>query len=381
MDYHECLERLYAMQRQATPRGLDTMQAMLKLLDNPQKNYKTVHVAGTNGKGSCVHKIAAGLQHDGYKVGMFTSPHIASFCERIVVNSEMILEESVLFWMKKLFTLAALHGLTLTFFEYATLLGFCYFSEQKVDYAVIETGLGGRLDATNTIEPVCSIITTVSLDHTEILGSSETEIAFEKAGILKPGVPCVIGPQAKLEVIIARAKTLCCPVIQVPAAGSDYEVENRAIANLAMQQLQLSDGSIAEGLEAKAPCRFQKVMYKNSCEVILDVAHNPAGIRKLFDKIPEPVCVVAGFSADKDVGECLEILKKRSENLFFVRGQNPKAVDPKSLCNRAGVGQGFDLFDEAMRQALNTASQKGQRLVICGTFYIMSQACRFLGCG
>ena len=193
--------------------GLSTTIALDNHLGNPHRRYRTIHVAGTNGKGSTSHTLAAILQESGYKVGLYTSPHLVDFRERIKVNGKQASKEYVIEFVEK--HKAFFEPLSPSFFELTTAMAFNYFAEQQVDIAVIEVGLGGRLDCTNIITPALGIITNISPDHTQFLGSTLSEIAAEKAGIIKPGIPVVIGettPETK-EVFTAKANEVGAPII------------------------------------------------------------------------------------------------------------------------------------------------------------------------
>lgn len=198
MTYQETLDYLYAQLpvfeaqgAHAYKPGLERVCEMDAILGHPHRQFKTIHVAGTNGKGSCSHTLAAILQSAGYRVGLFTSPHLLDFDERIRINGAPIEHSYVVSWTERNYPL--LQSTQPSFFELATLMAFCYFAEQKVDVAIIEVGLGGRLDSTNIITPELSVITNISFDHMQFLGDTLPQIAAEKAGIMKPGVPCVIG--------------------------------------------------------------------------------------------------------------------------------------------------------------------------------------------
>lgn len=395
MNYHDCLERLFTANARGIKLGLANMQAIMALLGCPHAAFPAIHIAGTNGKGSTATKIAAALTHQGYKVGLYTSPHISTFCERIQIDGKMISTDDVTSYLNEIVPLSESNGIFLTFFEYATALALLYFAKEKVDFAVLETGLGGRLDATNICKSILTVITSISLDHTDLLGDTKDKIAVEKAGIMKEGVPCVVGPSVLKSVVEERAKQLNCPLYYVKNAFSNYEEENRSIALSALQvlssQIQLDKSSILKGLEALPPCRFQ-ILSSEELErrfaklspkcVILDVAHNPDGIGKLFSRLHEPVCVVAGFSKDKDVIGCLSQMREVSA-LFFVRAPSSRAMPSDELVKAARVLQepifAYENLTEGLQQAFDYAAEKRQILVICGTFYIMSESRRFLG--
>ena len=198
--YIEVINYLYSLQRFGIKLGLQNIEKLLKLFQNPEKDFISVHIAGTNGKGSTSSFIASILKASGYKVGLYTSPHLVDFTERIRVDGIPISREKVVEYVKSLQNEIDL--LKATFFEVTTAIAFKHFADEKVDFAVIEVGLGGRLDSTNIILPAVSVITTVSYDHMNILGDTIEEIAFEKAGIIKEGIPCITGCDGKaLEVI------------------------------------------------------------------------------------------------------------------------------------------------------------------------------------
>src|ERR1700722_3019256 len=191
--------------------NLEIPRLLDEFLGFPHRAYPCIHVAGTNGKGSVVTKIAKALELSGLKVGRYTSPHLVDFRERIAIQDEWISEEAVIEGMQRLFDFIDEHEIPATFFELTTLLAFDHFRSNMVDVAVIETGLGGRLDATNIIQPILTVITSISRDHTDLLGETLEEIAGEKAGILKPSVPLVLGARAVLEPIVRKAHQLECP--------------------------------------------------------------------------------------------------------------------------------------------------------------------------
>lgn len=394
MTYQECLKRAFAANATGVKYGLANMQAMLDAIGSPERAIPAIHVAGTNGKGTTCTKIARALIKEGYKVGLFTSPHISSYCERITINGVMIEEEAVTRHLNRLFEIADAKGLFITFFEYTTLLAHLYFKEQNVDFVVLETGLGGRLDATNICNPVLTVITSISLDHTSILGDSLEKIAYEKAGIMKQSVPCVVGPSVPRHIVREVAKTLSCPLYFSAQSGDDFEEENCLVAKMALDVLSsriaIKTSSIDFGLQQLPPCRFERI-YQETLrrfhsgllpkEVILDVAHNPDGIRKLFSRIDEPVTVLCGFSKDKDVKGCLAEITKANA-LFFVKSESSRALKTSELL-RCVPSQdipyfAYDDIQKGLQAAFAYAGNRGETLVICGTFYIMDDARKFL---
>lgn len=267
-------------------------------LGSPHKSFQTIHIAGTNGKGSVATKIAAVLQNLGKKVGLYTSPHIWRFTERIRINGQMIAEDNAQNFL--------VDDPDLSFFDQLTLMAFLYFAREKVDIAVIETGLGGRFDATNVITPILSVITSIGYDHMAILGNTLEAIAHEKAGIIKPNVPLVVG---------ATAAPFFPNAIHVPAMPF-YEQENRAIAQTALQTIGIYE---TEGLEETPPCRFQKIG-----NILFDVAHNPPAFERLAEALRlhypgKKFPFYLAFSKDKDWEGCVECVKPIASSIRMIR--------------------------------------------------------------
>jgi dihydrofolate synthase / folylpolyglutamate synthase len=376
--------------------GLENMHRLLKECDSPDQAFRSIHVAGSNGKGSVTTKIASALQFAGYRVGLYTSPHIACFRERIRVNNQMIGELDVQRLLSQLFQIKEAHQIPATFFELATTMAFLYFKEQKVDFAVLETGLGGRLDATNVITPELSIITSISLDHTEILGETIEAIAMEKAGIIKSSIPVIIGPHVPFDIIQQVSLLHHSPLIQVENRGALFDEENSSIARRALQALAqkfvLSDAAIEKGLLERPHCRLQKIELEDNAQIIyLDVAHNPDGLEHLFQALRKIApnthfTILFGLSKTKDVQNCLKIISSNGEMFFPVEALNGRGVQVELL--REGLLQLkvnpssiylTDSINESLSQAIAYAKQKGHILVVCGSFFIMRGVRRVLG--
>jgi dihydrofolate synthase / folylpolyglutamate synthase len=345
--------------------GLERMLSLDFFLGYPSRKFAAVHIAGTNGKGSVSTKIARALQANGKKVGLYTSPHIASFHERIQINGRPIPEQAVDRLLKKIVDLAQEIP---SYFELLTLLAFCYFAEEKVDFAVIETGMGGRWDATNIILPVLSVITSIDFDHMAYLGNSLEAIAYEKAGIIKPGVPVLIGPYAQPEEVFEKeAERVKSPLFQVDGSFAHYEEENQAIARKALYLLPfpLEQKSIDIGLSAVPPCRFEKI--GDDPLVILDAAHNPNGLKRVFERLDtaypgQKVRVLAGFSADKAIQEATEIIQSHSVALHLTHTDHFRL-------SKLGVP-----LENAFEEAYLLAKKHQEILLVCGTFFIMDRA-------
>ncbi|MBS0620153.1 MAG: bifunctional folylpolyglutamate synthase/dihydrofolate synthase [Verrucomicrobia bacterium] len=340
-------------------------------LNFPTRAYPTIHVAGTNGKGSVSTKIAKALELSGYRVGLFTSPHLFSFSERITINSRPIPEQ--------VFEERIQQIPSPCFFERATFLAFDYFRQEKVDIAVIETGLGGRLDTTNVIHPILTVITSISRDHAELLGNTLDAIAREKAGILKPKIPVVIGPKAQFQPIFDRAQELECPLYISEITSPFFDVENSALAKLTLKQipLPLTSSAIEQALQTRPPCRFEKVG-----DVLYDVAHNIDATIHLLQALemffPDTPCrFLVGYSEDKEYASCLALLQKKATHLHLVQAEMPRAASPKKLRETLPDQMDATLHKSVAEGAVTAyqeAQKKGELLVISGSFYIMADA-------
>ena len=356
MNYQETIEYLFnstpvfeKIGAKAYKPGLQTTETLDKHFGHPHRQFKSIHVAGTNGKGSCSHTLAAILQSEGYKVGLFTSPHLVDFRERIRVNGECISEQYIIDFVEK--ERRFFEPLHPSFFELTTALAFKYFAEQKVDIAIIEVGLGGRLDCTNIITPILSIITNISKDHTQFLGNTLTDIAGEKAGIIKPGVPVIIGedlPETR-PVFQQKAQKENSPIIFAQDENQqevqkeehingkmeyttrtwgkltgelcgDYQAKNMNTILNAVKYLTLIKNkgtSIKYGISHVTELtglmgRWQKIQDKPL--VICDTGHNVGGWQYLAPQIKAQACrqlrIVFGMVDDKDVTTVMKMLPK-----------------------------------------------------------------------
>jgi dihydrofolate synthase/folylpolyglutamate synthase len=394
MPYADLIQRLFNVNLFGGVKlGLQNMQRLQQLLQYPDRSFHSVHVAGTNGKGSVSTKIATAFQLAGYKVGLFTSPHISSFRERIRVNGHMISEEAVETLLDFLFKIVETEQLPATFFEITTCLAFLYFAQEQVDIAVLETGLGGRLDATNVVHPCLSVITSISLDHTEVLGATREAIALEKAGIIKEKVPVIIGPHVPLAPIQAIASQKQSPWIQVKQTSPLFEEENRLIARTALNYLSsrfhLSPQAIEQGLEGKQPCRFE--ILPSTPPVILDVAHNPDGLQHLFQMIQHhypgrSLRLLFGLSKSKDVKGCLQLITQYGTHFHLVEAANGRGIPVGNLyraLQEFSIEASYLFAHESIAMGVKQAQQEAlkheQILVICGSFFIMAQARQALG--
>jgi len=332
----------------------------------PQNSFASVHVAGSNGKGSVATKVAAGLEAAGKRVGLFTSPHLLTIEERITINGKKIAPEEVLLRGKEIVA-AANH---LNFFEVLTFIAFKYFRDEGVEIAVIETGIGGARDVTNILQPQLSIITSISLEHTEILGSTLEAIARDKAQIIKPGVPAVIGPTAALDPIVERGRAVGCLLKLVAPVEGPYDRENQAIAVAAMEQLGLDQPYIDCGKGKSAPCRFEE-----RDGFILDVAHNPASFHRLKETLEytypgRKFPFIIGICSDKDVDGCLREIAPVVDKVFAVPTNSARSLSPERL---AVIARGLGLQAE-VADGVKSVKTTTDKTVVCGSFYLMEEA-------
>ena len=356
--------------------GLDNTWALLELVGNPQIGLKTVHIAGTNGKGSTSHMIAAVLQLAGYKTGLYTSPHLKDFRERIRINGVMIPEEEVVAFVNEYHE--AGQSIQPSFFEITVAMCFWYFKRAGIDIAVIETGLGGRLDSTNVIVPEVSVITNIGYDHMNLLGDTIEKIASEKAGIIKSKTPVVIGamrPEAR-EVMIQTAFQQHAPMIDAALISSTlipsgelqghYQIENRATAFMALRTLaalgwRVNEEHIAQGFQQVVELtgllgRWQKL--HDSPLTIADVAHNEDGIRTVLEQLQrtphKQLHFVLGLVGDKDVTRVLKLLPQ-SATYYFCKADIPRGLDAEMLKEQASEFQLRGESYSSVKQAYETA--------------------------
>lgn len=413
MNYQETTEYLFnstpvfeKIGAKAYKPGLQTTFALDDHFGHPHQKYKTIHIAGTNGKGSCSHTLAAILQSQGYKVGLYTSPHLVDFRERIRVNGECVPEQYVIDFVEE--NRAFFEPLHPSFFELTTAMALKYFAEQEVDYAVIEVGLGGRLDCTNIITPILSIITNISFDHTQFLGNTLAEIAGEKAGIIKPGVPVVIGeylPETRT-VFEKKAKSENAPIlfaqdfdadhlesgetcdVDMELKGSYQERNKKTILtalHILRQKLAISDEAIREGFAHVCELtglrgRWEKL--NDAPLTICDTGHNLAGWNYLAPQInsvkAETKHIVFGMVDDKDVVHVLQLLKEKLENrvkYYWTQPSTKRAIPVDKLSELALKldlhGGTYHSVKEAYNAALKNAG-KDDFVFVGGSSYVVA---------
>lgn len=382
--YHLMLERLFALK---TGHGFkpntQRAEALDQALGHPSRAYPTIHIAGSNGKGSVAGKIARGLHVSGLRVGLYTSPHLNDYRERIAVGGAYIEEEEVVAGLERLFQLAQERGIDATAFELTTALALEYFRAQHVAVAVIETGIGGRFDATHVIEPILAVITSISKEHTALLGEDLEAIAYEKAGIIKKGATVILGPNARYASLYAQAEREGCPVRVVREMSPTFDAENSALARLALEQLQahfpLSEKSIEQALVYRPSCRFERVGM-----LLFDVAHNPSATFRLLQTLhtcfpDQHYRFLVGYCRDKDYAACLDLIADVATHIHLVPIDSERAAHPTEL--QASLSQenpqlttAHATIEEGAHQAHQLALSQGELLVICGSFYLMRRA-------
>ncbi|HEY5281266.1 MAG TPA: folylpolyglutamate synthase/dihydrofolate synthase family protein [Polyangia bacterium] len=390
--YRRFLARLQDVRAQGVSLGLDRILLALEKLGSPQRRVPAVHIAGTNGKGSCAALTDSILRQGGLRTGLFTSPHLSRFTERIRIDGAEIdgdhlalLDEAV-----------ASTDVSLTFFEISAVLAFLAFAEAKVDVAVLETGLGGRLDATNVCHPVACAITSIALDHEAILGNTLAAIAFEKGSIAKPGVPLFLGPLARevddriSEVARAAGAPVKRPSVDyppapvAPALPGPHQLANAALAVAISRQAMtalgrpLGEGEILRGLrEVKWPGRLERI----GADVLLDCAHNVEGALALVAALPVvPYRVlVTSIVRDKNAAGMLEVLAPQFDRVVITRSQSDRAADPQQLAQlvlRTRAGDRQVVCVEEPRAALALAREQaratsGGLVVVAGSIFLV----------
>jgi dihydrofolate synthase / folylpolyglutamate synthase len=384
MQYKSALKYLYDRELFGMRLGLDNIAKLMKSLNNPQNSYKSIHVAGTNGKGSVCAFLSSILQEQGYKVGVYTSPHLVDFRERIKINGEKISKKDIVKILSKIKPLIKDH----TFFEVVTAISFLYFKEKKVDFAIFEVGMGGRLDATNIIMPKLSIITNISLEHTEHLGKTINQIAFEKAGIIKKDTPLVVSKDCKglkiIKKIVKKNNSKIYLVktkkIKTSLKGS-FQNKNVSIALKSIEILnkkyKINKESINKGLlSVKWPGRFEFI----SKNMIFDCAHNPDGAKTLARELKnyKNIYIILGIMKDKDIKHIVNNLEKIAKEIIVTKPHISRAAMPNSITKfihkKVTI---INNIDEALKYAKLKAGEKGW-VVLTGSIFTVGEAFSFI---
>ena len=431
MTYKETIDYLYQhlpmfsrIGAAAYKADLHNTIALCEALDNPHKKFRSIHIAGTNGKGSTSHMLAAMLQQAGYRTGLYTSPHLKDFRERIKVNGEMVREDFVVEFTERTIQISA--SIQPSFFELTVAMAFEYFVQEKIDIAVIETGLGGRLDSTNVITPILSVITNIGYDHMNILGNSLETIAAEKAGIIKQNVPVVIGETLPItkSIFVDTAAALNAPIL---FASEEYTVSNivsnvhslccdvKSTAQLITESFVLDLNGLYQVknlctvLCAEAVLFDQGFKIKNEDEkfalantkkltglfgrwdvisedplIILDVAHNEDGIKQLVvgswqlavgSRQPGRMHFVLGVVRDKDINKVLSLLPKDA-TFYFTNAHIPRAMPCDELKEKAAAygltGTAYDDVNDAIKAALQNSGPE-DIIIVCGSVFVVGE--------
>jgi dihydrofolate synthase/folylpolyglutamate synthase len=400
--------------------GLHNILELLRSAGNPHGQFSSVHIAGTNGKGSTSSMIAAVLTAAGYKVGLYTSPHLVRFNERIRINGVMISDRDLVRYAKMF--RPKIDILKATFFEATTAIAFKCFADAKIDIGIIETGLGGRLDATNVLVPEVSVITSIGKDHTEHLGSSLRKIAFEKGGIIKRGVVCVSGVNSRralqelkkiskqrrslfidvnrvtsVKSLVEEGQTQICsidtqrssyPNLQLPLLG-DFQTQNARVAIVALEQLSakgfvISPSSIRKGfrdLRRLTGIRGRFESLHSDPKIILDVGHNPDGISAVVAELQRHryrrLLLVFGVMKDKNYETMIRFLSVLNPVVFAVRPDTDRALPPEAIAEsfqgRHCVAQACHPLADGVRLAMRIQG-KNDLLLVCGSHYVAGEA-------
>jgi dihydrofolate synthase/folylpolyglutamate synthase len=406
----------------AYKKDLDNIRALCEYLGNPQQHFQTIHVGGTNGKGSTSHMLAAVMQSSGYKTGLYTSPHLYDFRERIRINGDMITTDFVIQFVEKI--KPWIEELSPSFFEITVAMAFDFFAQQNIDIAIIEVGLGGRLDSTNIIHPLLSVITNIGLDHMDMLGDTVEAIAVEKAGIIKDSTPVVIGealPQTK-PVFLEQSRVVRAPIyfaeeeitiesyqhddvclsiqyvnnrtMQSGRVSTDltglYQLKNIRTVLCALSQLEvlglnINKVHIKHGLARTKQLtglmgRWDRIREKPA--LILEVAHNVDGIKAMLLHIEkqnfQKLHIILGFVKDKDIQMIISLLPVEAQ-YYFTQASIPRALNASSLqqsANESGLyGNVYENVNKAIEQALTDASID-DGIIVCGSIFLVAEVNR-----
>lgn len=423
-DYNTCLDWLFGLERAGIKYDLNNITALLKFLGNPQDSFRSIHIAGTNGKGTVASVINSMLIQAGKSTGLYTSPHILDFRERVIVNGNVISKKFIIDFTNRLVPL--IEEIKPSFYEVNTAMAFEYFKIKKVEYGVIETGLGGRLDSTNILNPIISIITSISIEHTDYLGDTIEKIAFEKAGIIKEGVPCVVGklePDA-LKVIKERAEELDAPltiasqvaIAEIEKYGSDgftfsitdgsktltglkfpvqgdYQKLNIATSYTALkviaekENINITDRIIKKGFanlisNSLFHGRFQFIRHKP--KIIIDVSHNPQALSNLCDSLKnikyDRLYVLFGLLTDKDHKACIEQIEKLKADVVLTKPNYKRAAEPVDLFDHVTKKDMFMVIEDFALavSSIKDKIKKDDLLLVTGSFFMVSDFLRLV---
>ncbi|MCK0136899.1 folylpolyglutamate synthase/dihydrofolate synthase family protein [Arenibacter sp. S6351L] len=401
MTYQETLEWMFAQLPMYQQKGisafkgkLDNIQSLSAYLGHPERKFKSIHVAGTNGKGSSSHMLASILQEAGYRVGLYTSPHLKDFRERIRINGKPVSKKFVVDFIKKNKLFLQAHDLS--FFEMTVGMAFQYFEKENIDIAIVEVGLGGRLDSTNIILPEVSLITNIGYDHVEMLGDTIAKIAFEKAGIIKPGVPVVISElQEETATVfnnIARERGSritfageVIPGIYKTSLLGSYQTKNvkgviaviKELKGFNIREKHIVDGLLKVSENTGLLGRWQYIGEHPT--VVCDTAHNTEGLSIVLDQIKQQeftaLHMVIGFVKDKNLEQILPLFPKNA-HYYFCRPNIQRGLDEVVLKSRAmdyGLqGESYPSVNEALKTALSVAN-KSDFVFVGGSTFVVAE--------
>ncbi|MFT3680052.1 MAG: folylpolyglutamate synthase/dihydrofolate synthase family protein [Ferruginibacter sp.] len=428
MNYQQTIDYLYSqlpmfsrIGAAAIKKDLHNTIELCKVLDDPQKKFKSVHIAGTNGKGSTSHMLAAILQQAGYKTGLYTSPHLKDFRERIKINGEMVSKEFVVDFTARMMEITA--QVEPSFFELTVAMAFEYFAQEEVDVAIIETGLGGRLDSTNIITPVLSVITNIGYDHMNILGDTLDKIAFEKAGIIKPGVPAVIGEYTEdtKEIFIQKAtetgsvlhladhhyavsginltlRALACSITNKNKhRASNYLLDLTGLYQLKnlCTVLTAKDILVAQGFKIDDDVTYHALLnvkkltglhgrwevIADNPVIVLDVGHNEDGIREINEHLAatagqyKALHIITGMVKDKDIDKVLSILPRKAI-YYFTNAHIPRALAAAELKEKATQYNLHGTTYENVNNAITAAKKHADKedlILVCGSVFLVGE--------
>ena len=427
--YTEALDYIYDLTKYGIKLGLNNIKYLLFLLGDPHKKIKIIHVAGTNGKGSTASFISSILQSDGYKVGLYTSPHLVDFTERININNKQINRKKVSELLERIKPFIEKVAQTPsyghpTFFEVITSLAFLYFFEEQVDFLVLEVGLGGRLDATNVCEPLISVITHIDYDHMDKLGNSLEEIAREKGGIIKPERIVISSKQyreaqneikriadEKNSLIYSSGKEINYEIVKSDIKGVVFDLEGiyhnfknlhtpllgrhqadnattaiAAVEALKISGIDISQKAIRAGLE-KVKWTGRLEVIQNNPTLLLDGAHNPNGVKIMLQALEEifsyqRLILVLGIFTDKDYKKMIQILAPNADLIIATKAKTPRAAPPQTIVKEAAqyINENKIMVTKNIPQAINCAlsnSKEDDLICITGSLYTVGEAKRY----
>ncbi len=415
--YSKCVDYLFSLERAGIKYDLRNIKKLSLLSDNPHNKFKSVHVAGTNGKGSTACIVASILKEAKYKVGLYTSPHIIDFRERIRINGKMIPKDYVIDFTNKYYK--DIEKIKPSFFEVTTAMAFKYFAENEVDFAVVECGLGGRLDSTNILKPLVSVITSISIDHTEYLGNTVKSIALEKAGIVKRGVPCVTGNLTDYQKTIIRkvckekkSVMIDSTVITlkskfIPNTGyaitypegemilplfGKYQLKNLKtvfavyLVLIGLGKVQFRISELKNGLlnieqNTGYNYRFRKIADKP--QIVLDVSHNADGLSTLKESLKmmkyRKLIVIFGMMFDKEIGKCINQLEKLNGFMIFTKPDYKRAGEPSEFVKYVSKRTRYVIKENVKESFMHAKAiaKKDDLILVTGSFFMVSDFLKF----